>query len=78
MLKTQLLGAESTALTWAPKVTVKWVEKLPKSRTGSEQKHLSNPQETFTGDHLLKSFPFTMTKLDARDILNWKIITCVV
>lgn len=74
MLKIQLLGAESTALTWASKVTVKWVEKLPKSRTGSEQKHLNNPQEAFTED-LLQSFPFMMTKLDVRDTPNWKTIT---
>lgn len=61
MLRTQLLGAESTALTWTSKVTVKWEKRLPKSRTGSEQKHLNNPQETFKGEDLLTSFPFTTT-----------------
>lgn len=63
-------GAETTALSWAPKVIMKWVEKkkLPKSRTGSEKEPQSNLRGTLTGDDYLKSFSFQVTKQDGRDI----------
>lgn len=73
-------GAETTALTWAHKVIIKWVEKkkLSKSRTGSEQEPLSNPCETLMGEDYLKSFPFKVTKLDGRDIKNCKTAILIV
>lgn len=73
-------GAETTALIWAHKVIIKWVEKkkLSKSRTDSEQKPLSNPCEMLIGEDRLKSFPFKVTKLEGWDIQNCKIAIHIV